>query len=397
MKEVYNDRTKSNAQLFTTQSNFTENINNIRLSSQQYGGIVNPINLRLKQKNRMNILPIKEEPKELNTELYYKPIGIILLIIFVLGFFGFWLSYLLKTNYKNSKHYTIKLIINITVFPPETKLYNKDKFGIYIKNVKEVKSFDSDIKEYEISLKVPIKDLSQMFEGCDSLISVDLSNLNYPSIYNLSKTFKNCTKLQKINLTKLDTSKVKSMEELFKGCTELTDIIDIENIKTPLLDNINGIFADCQNLVYINLSAFQLDAISNRLNIFQNNSNLQFVDLSNIQNINIVEEIFENYTFYENMAIRINDNSTDNHDFKNKFENITFINKNDNFNDTCKKGKEEKCMSCNNTNIEKSNCQECNPGYYLPLNPYFSKTKCKKCNDECSECYGKENNCTKKN
>ena len=40
MKETYNDRTKSNAQLFTTQSNFTENINNIRLSSQQYGGIV---------------------------------------------------------------------------------------------------------------------------------------------------------------------------------------------------------------------------------------------------------------------------------------------------------------------------------------------------------------------
>ena len=94
MKDIYNDRTKSNAQLFTTQNSYPEQINKIRYNNLEYGGIMNINNIRLKPK--MNILKFKPEKKQLSSELNYRIVIIIIIIIFVLGIISVLLVYFLK-------------------------------------------------------------------------------------------------------------------------------------------------------------------------------------------------------------------------------------------------------------------------------------------------------------
>ena len=100
---MYNDRTKSNAHIFTTQNSYPEQINKIRYYNGEYGGIINPLNIRLKPINKMKILPNKPEQKQLSSELNYKVICFIIIILFILGFISFFLVYFLKKPEKINK------------------------------------------------------------------------------------------------------------------------------------------------------------------------------------------------------------------------------------------------------------------------------------------------------
>ena len=99
MKDISNDRTKSNAQLFSTRNSYPEQINKIRFNNLEYGGIMNTNNIQLKpenKKHKMNIIQFKPEKKQLSSELNYKVVGIIILVIFILGLISFILVYFLK-------------------------------------------------------------------------------------------------------------------------------------------------------------------------------------------------------------------------------------------------------------------------------------------------------------
>ena len=99
MKDLSNDRTKSNAQLFSTQNSYPEQINKIRFNNLEYGGIMNTNNIRLNpenKKHKMNIITFKPEKKKLSSQLDYKVVGILILVICILGFISFILVYFLK-------------------------------------------------------------------------------------------------------------------------------------------------------------------------------------------------------------------------------------------------------------------------------------------------------------
>jgi len=268
MKDMYNDRTKSNAQLISTQNSYPEQINKIRYNYEEYGGIINPLNIKLKPKNKMNILPYKpiQNQKQLSSELNYQVICIIILVSFVLGFASFLLVHFLQKSESKSHKITITLSGDEKIF-----LFNK-KFEKLIDKIilKEDKNSlrhldqelssriynnpnNNDRIEIDLIFKSSIIDLSYMFEGCSNLIEIDLTNITSSDIDNLSNMFTNCSNLKKINLTKFDTSKVKRMDGLFKGCNNLSDIIGLEQLDTSSLNNITGMFVNCEKLFSINL------------------------------------------------------------------------------------------------------------------------------------------------
>ena len=54
-----------------------------------------------------------------------------------------------------------------------------------------------------------------MFNGCESLTSLDLSNFNTSLVESMSSMFFDCKLLKILNLKNFDTSKVTNTEDMF--------------------------------------------------------------------------------------------------------------------------------------------------------------------------------------
>jgi len=323
--------------------------------------------------------------------------------------------------YKSEKGKRIK------AFNPLGILINDNQYSIYylsnnsnskLRQIEEGRNLDSDsyteqreeielnntIKGYFdspgdnfIEIKVvfldPLTSLDFLFNGCDDLISVDLSHMNFPNISRLSYTFNDCKNVEKINLTSLDTSKVENMEFLFAGCDNLVEIIGLENLNTSSLRVATGIFLNCRNLQVVNISSFDLDNIAENYGLFVNTTSLQVVDLGNCSDANNLfnpnEEL--NIIIIANDSINIsllsgNVGVYTNNETNNISEIIEEL--------SCIRGFDDKCYECSEEKGKKNLCSSCNFGYYLPEGVQYSKTKCKKCDEGCIDCISENNSDT---
>ena len=411
-----NDRTKSNAILFSTQNSYAENINKLRNDSREYGGLMNKNNLRLASEKKMNILPFKPAQKILSSELNYKPLGIIILVIIILGFISFFLIYFLKEEKDNKKTSSQTIIALYSGNNKENISLINNKFSPLINNKSIIMRridlnnesivieenldiiYNNSNKDEELLIEIlvdsTVNDFSKMFEGCEDLFSIDFSYINSSNVKYLSNTFKNCTSLEKINLDLFDISNVERMDGLFYSCENLLEIKGIETLDTTKLNNISEMFAYCENLIFVNLSKFNFSDIINKENVFIDNENLQYIDFGNTTNIS--------GTFQKEY------NSSNNIIQSKNITNVLFLNDNHNFDwmnfrkenqylySICNNTKvENNCKECRNNNNNESNlyCESCNEGYYLPVNKYYSQIKCQKCDKKCKNCNETKDNC----
>ena len=66
--------------------------------------------------------------------------------------------------------------------------------------------------------------LASMFEDCENLESVDMTNLNTGSVKDMSNMFKDCEKLASVKLDELNTEFVTDMSSMFSGCSALENL-----------------------------------------------------------------------------------------------------------------------------------------------------------------------------
>ena len=343
----------------------------------------------------MNILHNKpNQIEQLDSDFNYKVICVIIIMILFFGVISFLIVYFILTKINKINNY-----ITYDCYTSEDNPYINQKFlnehegkiDIKIneiqKSLRQINEGEDGKKMINVKIKIDYKlsNFSEMFEGCKDIINIDLSKIEGSIIKDMSNLFKDCSNLEIVNFGKLDTSKVTSMKYLFKGCTSLSEIIGLENLNTSHLNTINGMFAGCKQLYYVNLSSFNLSNIKEKKWIFNKNDNLTYVDLRNSKNINI-SEIFREEFFEKNkdvITIFVDDNSILEY---NKYSN--WLDRSKVFSITCNKGEEEKCKSC-----EKDNdltCKDCNDGYFLTNSRIYSKNKCRKCKDECNKCHDDE-------
>ena len=229
--------------------------------------------------------------------------------------------------------------------------------------------------------------LDFLFYECEDLIQVDLSHLNTINISRISYTFYGCTNLEQINFTSLETSNLQNMEFLFAGCENLVEIIGFEDLNTSSIKYTSGMFLDCKNLQIVNLSSFNLDYVEEQHGMFVNTESLQLVNLGNCTDAN---NLFDKDQVY-NLVILSNENIN----ISSLSGTINIYNTSEENNITeilselsCVEGIDEKCTYCDMFNP--SICGGCNYGYYLPMGNKYSKTKCKKCDKGCYDCYAEE-------
>ena len=86
-----------------------------------------------------------------------------------------------------------------------------------------------------------------MFQGCNSLKELNLSNFNTDNVTNMNLMFAFCGSLESLNLSNFYTSKVVDMSEMFLYCVWLKEI----NISNFIIKSTqwNKMFEGCSSLL----------------------------------------------------------------------------------------------------------------------------------------------------
>ena len=93
-----------------------------------------------------------------------------------------------------------------------------------------------------------VTDMSDMFIGCSSLRSLDVSKFNTAKVTDMGNLFAECLTLSELDLTNFNTTNVKSMYQMFASCSSLTTIYVGVNWNTDKVTSSNNMFLGCTSL-----------------------------------------------------------------------------------------------------------------------------------------------------
>ena len=122
-------------------------------------------------------------------------------------------------------------------------------------------------------------DMSNMFEICCNLTSVNTSNWNTSNVTNMSNMFEDCHELKEINLLQFNTRNVTNMENMFSGCRVLTSL-DLSSFDTRNVTRMSRMFSLCYELESINISSFRTGKLTSVDRMFLGCGKLKQLDLS---------------------------------------------------------------------------------------------------------------------
>ena len=98
-----------------------------------------------------------------------------------------------------------------------------------------------------------VTDMDCMFEGCRSLVSLDLSSFNTKNVTRMGQMFHDCIGLTSLDLSSFNTDKVTSMTSMFDRCTSLNPL-DLSSFNTDKVTDMSDMFNNCLNLAEIYVS-----------------------------------------------------------------------------------------------------------------------------------------------
>ena len=134
-----------------------------------------------------------------------------------------------------------------------------------------------DLGDFDISELISFEEL---LYGCNSLATVNFTNINTINITSMANMFNSCTALTSLNLSNFDTSKVTNMANMFYKCNSLTSL-NLSGFDTSKVTNMGSMFANCPLLTSLDLSDFDTSNVTGGLSYFFSGcSNLVDVDIS---------------------------------------------------------------------------------------------------------------------
>ena len=140
-----------------------------------------------------------------------------------------------------------------------------------------------------------VRYMIDMFSGCSSLTSLDLSGFDTSGVTLMTFMFQDCSSLTSLDLSSFDTSSVEDMAFLFSGCTGLTRL-NISSFSTSSAEDISYMFADCSGLTRLNLSNFNTSNVTDMAALFSGCSGLTSLNLRNFDTSNVTDMA---YMFYK--------------------------------------------------------------------------------------------------
>ena len=136
-----------------------------------------------------------------------------------------------------------------------------------------------------------VTQMSGMFDGCSSLISLDLSGFDTSSVTGMSAMFFGCSNLISLDLTGFDTSCVTTMTSMFYGCSSLTTL-DLTSFGTSNVTTMQSMFADCSSLTTLDLASFGTSNVTTMQSMFSGCSSLTTLDLTSFDTSKVTDMAF---------------------------------------------------------------------------------------------------------
>ena len=124
-----------------------------------------------------------------------------------------------------------------------------------------------------------VTNMRSMFNACDNLTTIDLSNFDASNVTDMAGLFNECSNLATLDLSNLNTFNVKDMGLMFESCRNLTTL-DLSSFNTSNVEYMNDMFSDCYKLTTLDLSGFNTSKVINMSYMFYNCPNLTTLDLS---------------------------------------------------------------------------------------------------------------------
>ena len=116
----------------------------------------------------------------------------------------------------------------------------------------EYKVDNSENNELKIKLNGihKITDMSQMFYGCSTLLSVpDIYKWNTIKVTNMKGIFDGCSLLKSLpDISRWNTSNVTDISDMFNRCSSLSSLPDISKWNTDNVINMSYLFYNCGKL-----------------------------------------------------------------------------------------------------------------------------------------------------
>ena len=146
---------------------------------------------------------------------------------------------------------------------------------------------------------------SQMFQSCVNLTKVEGFTSN--TMHQTNHMFNNCQSLTSLDVSNWDNSNVTSMFQMFSYCHSLTSL-DVSNWNTSNVTDMSYMFFNCELLTSLDVSNFNTSNVTNMSHMFYYCNSLTSLDLSNWDNGNVTNMEYMFARCYElNSIIGIED------------------------------------------------------------------------------------------
>jgi surface protein len=133
------------------------------------------------------------------------------------------------------------------------------------------------------------------FSNCTQLTEIEnIENLKTNKVTNMDSMFFGCLKLNNLDVSNFDTSKVTDMDFMFFYCTNLTSL-DLSNFNTSNITFMNSLFYNCSALTSLDLSNFDTSNVTAMKGMFYNCSELTELNLKSFNTSNVTDM---RYIFY---------------------------------------------------------------------------------------------------
>jgi len=149
-----------------------------------------------------------------------------------------------------------------------------------------------------------VTNMHTMFYNCYSLTELDLSHFDTRNVIDMSNMFQECFGLESLNVRNFDTRNVTEMKYMFYNCNSLLTL-DLGNFNTSNVIDMHGLFHECNSLISINLSSFDTKNTIDMHGMFYNCYSLRVIDLSNFDTSNVTNmcNMFQNCNSLESVNV----------------------------------------------------------------------------------------------
>ena len=133
-----------------------------------------------------------------------------------------------------------------------------------------------------------VTNMYEMFDGCSSLTSLDVSHFDTSQVTDMSHMFHNCMELTSLDLSHFDTSQVTNMLRMFQYCPSLTSL-DVSHFDTSQVTDMSWMFVDCENLKSLDVSHFDTSRVTTMEFMFEGCRNLTSLDVSHFNTSQVTD------------------------------------------------------------------------------------------------------------